>query len=88
MYRQQVLGEIEQVQPKVVLILGEVVAQSILKTSEGIGELRGRVQSLSDASVQVVVSHSPYDLIAQPLLKRETWADIQLAKLESIRGTH
>jgi len=87
-YQKQVFAEIEQAQPKVVLILGEAVAQSILKSSQGIGELRGCVQQVDAISAQVVVSHSLHDLIAQPLLKRETWADIQLAKSASIRGTH
>jgi len=90
--RQQILAEIEQVQPKVILVLGEGAAQNLLKSSERMSELRACEQKTDDISATIVVSHSPANLIAQPLLKRETWADLQLAtqlaKAISIKGAH
>jgi len=91
-YRQQVLAEIQQVQPKVILVFGERAAQCLLKSNANISELRGRVQKMGDISTSIIITHSPSDLITTPLLKRETWADLQLAiqvaKEESTRGTH
>jgi uracil-DNA glycosylase family 4 len=70
------------IQPKVVLALGSVAAQALLRTREPIGKLRGRVHSYG-AAVLVPTFH-PAFLLRNPgqEYKRMAWEDLKLAKRE------
>ncbi len=79
MSEQQLLNDIQVVQPKVILLLGESETQNFLQLDGDVSELRGTVQKAEKTSVPIVVSHGIQKLMAEPLLKRETWHDVQLA---------
>ncbi|WP_262963856.1 uracil-DNA glycosylase [Methylobacter psychrophilus] len=69
LYRQQQL-----VKPKIIVALGRVAAQTLLKTNEPLAELRGKVHNFNNTPV-VVVYHPAYLLRFLPE-KRKAWLDL------------
>lgn len=65
------------VKPKIILAVGRIAAQTLLKTDAPLSKLRGRVQNLDDTPL-VVVYHPAY-LLRSLLEKRKAWQDLQLA---------
>lgn len=65
------------VNPKLILAVGRVAAQNLLKTDSPIGRLRGKVHHYRKTPL-VVVYHPAY-LLRSPLEKRRAWSDLQLA---------
>jgi len=70
------------IRPRVVLALGSVASQALLRTKEPIGRLRGRVHAYGSA-VLIPTSH-PAFLLRSPEqdYKRMAWEDLKLAKRE------
>lgn len=69
--------QIKLVKPKIILAVGRISAQTLLKTDAPIGKLRGKVHGL-DGIPLVVVYHPAY-LLRSLLEKRKAWQDLQLA---------
>lgn len=69
-------------QPKVVLALGSVAAQALLRTKEPIGKLRGRLHPFGSAVL--VPTFHPAFLLRNPgpEYRRMAWEDLKLAKRE------
>jgi uracil-DNA glycosylase family 4 len=65
------------VQPKIILAVGRIAAQALLKTEAPLTKLRGKVHTLDETPV-VVVYHPAYLLRSLPD-KRKAWMDLQLA---------
>ncbi len=65
------------VQPKIILAVGRIAAQTLLKTDQPIGKLRGKVHTLGTTPV-VVVYHPAY-LLRSLLEKRKAWQDLLFA---------
>jgi uracil-DNA glycosylase len=70
------------IQPKVILSLGSVATQALLRTREPIGKLRGRVHAYGEAVL--VPTFHPAFLLRNPGqdYKRMAWDDLKLAKRE------
>ncbi len=70
------------IQPKVVLALGSVATQALLKTKEPIGKLRGRVHAYGSAVL--VPTFHPAFLLRNPgqEYKRMAYEDLKLARRE------
>ena len=70
------------IQPRVVLALGSVASQALLRTKEPIGKLRGRVHAYGSAVL--VPTFHPAFLLRNPGqdYKRMAWEDLKLAKRE------
>ena len=70
------------IQPKVVLALGNVATQALLRTKESIGKLRGRLHAYGSAVL--VPTFHPAFLLRNPgqEYKRMAWDDLKLAKRE------
>lgn len=75
-------AQLAVIQPKVVLALGSVATQALLRTKEPIGKLRGRVHPYG-AAVLIPTFH-PAFLLRNPgqEYKRMAWEDLKLAKRE------
>jgi DNA polymerase len=71
--------QIALVQPKVILVVGRIAAQNLLKVDTPIGKLRGTIHQY-DGTVPVVVTYHPAYLLRSPSEKRKSWADLCLAK--------
>ncbi len=72
------LRQIALVQPKVILAMGRFAVQSLLKSAEPIGKLRGRVHEV--AGVPVIVTYHPAYLLRSPADKALAWDDLCLAR--------
>ena len=68
-HRQQQL-----IQPKIIVALGLIAAQSLLKTNEPLANLRGKVHMFNDTPV--IVTHHPAYLLRFLSKKREAWLDL------------
>ena len=71
--------QIRAVQPRLILALGRVAAQNLLKTETPIGKMRGNRYRWGDPAVPVVVTYHPAYLLRAPREKRKSWQDLQLA---------
>lgn len=71
--------QIALVQPRIILVVGRVAAQSLLGTSQPIGKLRGRRHQYGDSGIPVVVTYHPAYLLRSPGEKRKAWGDLKMA---------
>jgi DNA polymerase len=76
--RPYLLAQIDLIQPKLILALGRVAAQSLLDTGEAVGHLRGRVHQFQ--GLPLVVTYHPAFLLRKPTEKARTWEDLCLAR--------
>lgn len=72
------LRQVELVQPRLILALGRFAMQSILRSAEPIGRLRGKVHQYH--GVPVVVTYHPGYLLRNPVDKSRVWEDLCLAR--------
>ncbi len=70
--------QVELVRPRLILAMGRFAVQSLLKTSEPIGRLRGKPHHYH--GVPVVVTYHPAYLLRNPLDKARAWEDLCLAR--------
>jgi DNA polymerase len=59
-----------------ILALGLVAAQTLLRTTESLGKLRGKI--LDYHGIKLMVTYHPAALLRNPNWKRPTWEDVQL----------
>ena len=71
--------QINTVKPRLIIALGRVAAQNLLKTETPIGKMRGKRFHYGDPPVPVVVTYHPAYLLRSPREKRKSWQDLQLA---------
>lgn len=69
--------QIALVQPKIILAVGRVAAQNLLKTQEPLAKLRGIVHKLDN--IPLIVIYHPAYLLRSLLEKRKAWDDLQFA---------
>ena len=71
------MRQIALVRPRLILAMGRFAVQSLLRSSEPIGKLRGRVHRYQ--GVPLVVSYHPAYLLRNPADKARAWDDLCLA---------
>lgn len=69
--------QVALVQPKLIIAMGRFAVQSLLRTTQPIGQLRGRVHRYE--GVPVIVTYHPAYLLRNPADKAKAWADLCLA---------
>lgn len=79
--------QIELIQPKIILAVGRIAAQNLLKTDTPIGKLRGQLYHYGPQRTPVVVTYHPAYLLRSPSEKRKAWEDLQFA-CEVLRDAH
>lgn len=77
--------QIELLKPRVVLVLGKVAAQTLLKSDAPVEQLRGHVHQLilpnsPELKIPLVVSYPPAYLLEMPAEKALAWRDLKLAR--------
>jgi uracil-DNA glycosylase len=70
--------QIELVNPRLILCVGRIAAQTLLETAEPIGKLRGRLHHIAGGRPMIVTYHPAY-LLRSPGEKRKAWSDMVLA---------
>ncbi len=68
--------QIEIIQPKIILALGRIAAQTLLETTSSLGRLRGRVHTYRE-DILLMVTYHPAALLRNPQWKRPVWEDVQ-----------
>ncbi|MFL2539081.1 MAG: uracil-DNA glycosylase family protein [Candidatus Rariloculaceae bacterium] len=70
--------QISLLQPKVILALGRIAAQWLLKSGSPIGRLRGGEFNYGERQIPLVVSYHPAYLLRSPSAKSKAWEDLVL----------
>jgi uracil-DNA glycosylase family 4 len=70
--------QVALMQPKLILALGRVAAQTLLQTDATVAELRGRLHSYN--GVPVIVTYHPAYLLRNLADKSRTWEDLCYAR--------
>jgi len=70
--------QLDFLKPVLVVALGRFAAQTLLQTSDGIGQLRGRVHPFRDAAL--LATYHPAYLLRNPADKRKVFDDMKLAR--------
>ncbi|MCB2205721.1 uracil-DNA glycosylase [bacterium] len=67
--------QLELLQPKVMLALGRIAAQTLLRTNDSLTKLRAGTHTYH--GVPLIVTYHPAALLRNPNWKRPTWEDVQ-----------
>lgn len=71
--------QIELIQPKIILVVGRIAAQSLLNVDTPIGKIRGKKFTYQDTNIPVVATYHPAYLLRSPQQKRSAWEDLKFA---------
>jgi uracil-DNA glycosylase len=71
--------QIALIKPKIILAVGRIAAQNILKVDTPIGKMRGNRYRYPDSELPVVVTYHPAYLLRSPREKRKVWEDLKIA---------
>ena len=72
--------QISLIKPKIILAVGRVAAQNLLKTDRPVGNLRSKRFYYEQTDIPVVVTYHPAYLLRSPQEKRKAWQDLLAAK--------
>ncbi len=72
--------QITLLKPKFILVVGRIAAQSLLKTTESIGKIRGKFTELEvgDVKIPLIATYHPAALLRNEEYKRPAWEDLKL----------
>lgn len=71
--------QIELIQPKIILAVGRIAAQNLLKVDTPIGRMRGQRYEYPGSTIPLVVTYHPAYLLRSPAEKTRSWQDLQFA---------
>lgn len=69
------LNQIALIQPRLIMLLGRIAAHAVLRTSESLTQMRGKVHHYHH--IPVLVTFHPAALLRNPQWKTQTWEDVQ-----------
>jgi DNA polymerase len=78
------IRQVQLVQPKIILAMGAFAVQSLLRSTEPVGRLRGRVHHYQ--GVPLIVTYHPAYLLRNLVDKAKAWDDLCLA-VETVQAT-
>ena len=76
--------QIELIKPLVICSLGASATKALLRTTEGITQLRG--QSFSYRGIALIPTYHPSALLRNPSLKRQSWEDLKKVRDAACRA--
>jgi uracil-DNA glycosylase len=68
--------QMEIIKPKMILCLGRIAGQSLLKTNDTLSALRGKFHDYR--GIKLLVTYHPAALLRNPNWKKPAWEDVQL----------
>jgi DNA polymerase len=71
--------QIALLNPRLILVVGRIAAQSLLDSDAPVGKLRGKVHLYGERKIPLVVTYHPAYLLRSPGQKRHAWTDLLLA---------
>ncbi len=78
--------QIALLKPRIMLVVGRIAAQNLLRTDAKLGALRQQVHSFGASGVPLVVTYHPAYLLRSPAEKRKAWEDLKFAREVFARG--
>lgn len=69
--------QIELMNPKLVVAVGRVAAQTLLDSKESLGRMRGRLHAYPRRELDVLVTYHPAYLLRSPNQKARAWDDLK-----------
>ena len=72
--------QIALLKPKIMLAVGRIAAQNLLRTEKTLGALRQQVHRFGLSQVPLVVTYHPAYLLRTPTEKRKAWEDLKFAR--------
>lgn len=72
--------QLELIKPKMILCVGTFAAQTLLRSKEPLGKMRGKFHMYQ--GIPTMVTFHPAALLRNPNWKRPTWEDVQLLRKE------
>lgn len=79
---------IEIINPKLIVLLGTISAKSVLGTNIDVQNLRNKWHEYKSIniknSIKCLVTHHPLTLLTNPILKKESWSDLQILQRKII----
>jgi uracil-DNA glycosylase family 4 len=78
--------QIELIEPKVMVALGRIAAQRLLRTDTALSRLRGKLHNHPETGAKLIVTYHPAYLLRSPAEKRKAWEDLIFIKntIESV----
>lgn len=76
---QKIISIIEMVQPKVILLVGQIAPQNLLKNNDPLIIMRSKIHKISALNIPSIVTYYPSYLLQKPIDKRKAWEDLKLA---------
>ena len=73
-------NQLKLIRPKLILALGTFASQTLLRSKEPLGKLRGRFHSYE--GIKMMVTYHPAALLRNPAWKKPTWEDVQMLRAE------
>lgn len=71
--------QVELIKPKIILAVGRIAAQNLLKTDNSLARLRNQAFHYGSLEIPLVVTYHPAYLLRSPSEKRKAWQDLQFA---------
>jgi len=78
--------QIALLRPKILLAVGRIAAQNLLRTDAALARLRQKVHVFGESRVPLVVTYHPAYLLRTPADKRKAWEDLKFAREVIARG--
>jgi uracil-DNA glycosylase family 4 len=72
--------QIALLRPKIMLAVGRIAAQNLLRTDKTLGSLRQQVHRFGVSQLPLVVTYHPAYLLRTPGDKRKAWEDLKFAR--------
>jgi DNA polymerase len=72
--------QLEMIKPKLILAVGTFASQTLLRSKEPLGKLRGKFHLYN--GIKMMVTYHPAALLRNPNWKKPTWEDVQLFRKE------
>lgn len=73
------MKQIDLINPKLILCLGKISAETLLGVSSTMKDMRGTFHKFSE-KYELLVTYHPAALLRNPNWKRETWEDVKLLR--------
>ncbi|MBT8446836.1 MAG: uracil-DNA glycosylase, partial [Gammaproteobacteria bacterium] len=73
-------AQIDLLAPAVIIAVGRVAAQNLLRIDTPIGRMRGKRYEYADTGIPVVVTYHPAYLLRSPGEKAKAWQDLCMAR--------
>lgn len=73
------IKQIELIKPKIILCLGRISAQTLLKTKDPMYAMRSKFHPFMNG-IELMVTYHPAALLRNPKWKRDTWEDVQMLR--------